>query len=63
MISPQEAVDAVLAAAAKRGRADETIVLVTDRSDTALRWAGNSMTTNGDTLQPPHHRHFDCATG
>lgn len=49
MISPQQAVDAVLAAAAQRGGADETMVLVTDRADTALRWAGNSMTTNGDT--------------
>ena len=33
--------------AAKLGRADETIVLVTDRSTTSLRWASNSMTTNG----------------
>ncbi|MDO3637759.1 TldD/PmbA family protein [Mycolicibacterium arseniciresistens] len=49
MISPQQVVDTVLATAAQRGRADETMVLVTDRSDTALRWAGNSMTTNGDS--------------
>ena len=36
---------------AGRGRApdgaDETIVLVTDRAEASLRWAGNSMTTNG----------------
>lgn len=50
MIGPQEVVDAVLAEAARRGRADETIVLVTDRSDASLRWAGNSMTTNGESV-------------
>jgi predicted Zn-dependent protease len=47
MIGAQQVVDAVLAEAARLGRADETIVLVTDRADAALRWAGNSMTTNG----------------
>jgi predicted Zn-dependent protease len=31
----------------RRGRADETIVLVTDRLAASLRWANNSMTTNG----------------
>ncbi|BCI54056.1 peptidase [Mycolicibacterium litorale] len=50
MIGPQEVVDAVLAEAARRGRADETIVLVTDRADASLRWAGNSMTTNGESV-------------
>ncbi|MGE2717756.1 metallopeptidase TldD-related protein [Mycolicibacterium litorale] len=50
MIGPQEVVDAVLAEAARRGRADETIVLVTDRAGTSLRWAGNSMTTNGESI-------------
>lgn len=49
MISPQHVVDAVLAEAAQRGKADETTVIVTDRSDAALRWAGNSMTTNGES--------------
>ncbi|MBV9722529.1 MAG: TldD/PmbA family protein, partial [Mycobacterium sp.] len=34
-------------AAARRGRADETIVLVTDRIAASLRWANSSMTTNG----------------
>ncbi|MGV1087987.1 MAG: metallopeptidase TldD-related protein [Mycobacterium sp.] len=47
MIPAQDAVDLALAAAAKSGRCDETIVIVTERSDASLRWAGNSMTTNG----------------
>ncbi|MBO0678309.1 TldD/PmbA family protein [Mycolicibacterium sp. S2-37] len=50
MIEPQEVVEAVLAEAQRRGRADETIVLVTDRADASLRWAGNSMTTNGESV-------------
>ena len=33
--------------AREAGRADETIVLVTDRAEASLRWADNSMTTNG----------------
>ncbi|QNJ91416.1 TldD/PmbA family protein [Mycolicibacterium fluoranthenivorans] len=49
MIGTQHVVDAVLAEAAQRGKADETTVIVTDRSDAALRWAGNSMTTNGES--------------
>ena len=47
MISAQHVVNIVLGEAAKLGRADETMVLVTDRVEAALRWAGNSMTTNG----------------
>ena len=47
MIPAQDAVDLVLAAAATSGRCDETIVIVTDRAEASLRWAGNSMTTNG----------------
>jgi len=50
MIGAQQVVDVVLAEAARLGRADETIVLVTDRADAALRWAGNSMTTNGESV-------------
>jgi predicted Zn-dependent protease len=50
MIGAQQVVDAALAEAARLGRADETIVLVTDRADAALRWAGNSMTTNGESV-------------
>jgi predicted Zn-dependent protease len=50
MIGAQQVVDAALAEAARRGKADETIVLVTDRADAALRWAGNSMTTNGESV-------------
>lgn len=50
MISAPEAVGIALAEAARLGRADETIVLVTDRATASLRWAGNSMTTNGESL-------------
>jgi predicted Zn-dependent protease len=50
VIGAQQVVDIVLAEAAKRGKADETIVLVTDRADASLRWAGNSMTTNGESV-------------
>ena len=50
MIGAQRVVDTALAEAARLGNADETIVLVTDRSDAALRWAGNSMTTNGESV-------------
>ncbi|MFI9405006.1 metallopeptidase TldD-related protein [Nocardia sp. NPDC052316] len=31
-------------------QADEAIVLVTDAHDASLRWAGNSMTTNGSSV-------------
>ncbi|WP_025737934.1 TldD/PmbA family protein [Mycobacterium genavense] len=47
MITPQYVVNIVLDEAAKLGRADETMVLVTDKVEATLRWAGNSMTTNG----------------
>jgi len=50
MISAPQVVDLVLAEAARRGRADETIVLVTDRSTASLRWARNTMTTNGESV-------------
>ncbi len=43
MIAAQQVVDLVLEAAG----GVETIVLVTDRGEASLRWAGNSMTTNG----------------
>ncbi|VBA59760.1 TldD/PmbA family protein [Mycobacterium attenuatum] len=47
MITAQHVVNIVLQEAAQRGRADETMVLVVDRTEVTLRWAGNSMTTNG----------------
>src|ERR1700758_4281842 len=47
MITAQHVVNIVLEEAAKLGGADETMVLVTDRVEATLRWAGNSMTTNG----------------
>ncbi|WP_396931337.1 metallopeptidase TldD-related protein [Mycolicibacterium sp.] len=43
MIPAQQVVELALQAAT----VDETIVIVTDRAAAALRWAGNSMTTNG----------------
>ena len=50
MITAQHVVNIVLDEAAKAGRADETMVLVTDTVDASLRWAGNSMTTNGVSI-------------
>jgi len=50
VISASEVVGVALAEAARRSECDETIVLVTDRSTASLRWAGNTMTTNGETL-------------
>src|ERR1700751_1801844 len=47
MITAQHVVNIVLEEAAKLGAADETMVLVTDKVEATLRWAGNSMTTNG----------------
>ena len=50
MISAPEVVGVVLAEAVRLSGADETIVLLTDRSTASLRWAGNSMTTNGESV-------------
>jgi predicted Zn-dependent protease len=47
VIGAQQVIDIALDAAARLGGADETIVLVGDRFATSLRWANNSMTTNG----------------
>src|SRR5438270_12938380 len=47
MINAQQVIDIALTTAAKLGRAAETIVVVADRSAASLRWANNSMTTNG----------------
>ncbi|MCV7069292.1 TldD/PmbA family protein, partial [Mycobacterium rufum] len=49
MIGAAHVVDIALAEAARLGGADETVVLVTDRVDAALRWANNTMTTNGES--------------
>ena len=43
MIAPQLVIERALACASVA----DTIVIVTDSSDATLRWAGNSMTTNG----------------
>jgi predicted Zn-dependent protease len=51
VIGAQQVVDIALTEAARLGKADETIVIVTDRSDAALRWANNSMSTNGVSVQ------------
>jgi len=50
VIGAQQVVDLALAEASRLGKADDTIVLVTDRADASLRWAGNSMTTNGESV-------------
>ena len=50
MIGAQQVVDIALAADARSRRVDETTVVVTDRADASLRWAGNSMTTNGESV-------------
>jgi predicted Zn-dependent protease len=50
MIGAEHVVEMALAEAGRLGKADETIVLVTDRADASLRWAGNSMTTNGESV-------------
>jgi predicted Zn-dependent protease len=50
VIGAQQVVERALAEAGRLGKADVTIVLVTDRSDASLRWAGNSMTTNGESV-------------
>lgn len=47
MIPAQQVVDLALDAAGDM----ETIVLVTDRAEASLRWAGNSMTTNGVSIR------------
>lgn len=51
MIAPQQVVETALDAAARSGRADETIVVVTDGADASLRWANSSMTTNGVSVR------------
>ncbi|MCP9276642.1 metallopeptidase TldD-related protein [Mycolicibacterium arenosum] len=50
MIPAPEVAGLALAEAARLGAADETVVLVMDRSTASLRWAGNTMTTNGETI-------------
>lgn len=50
MIPAQQVVNLVLAEARRAGGADETIVLVTHVAEASLRWAGNSMTTNGEAV-------------
>ncbi|WP_024445317.1 metallopeptidase TldD-related protein [Mycolicibacterium iranicum] len=49
MIGAQLVTEVALAEAHRLGGADETIVLVTDRVDSSLRWANNTMTTNGES--------------
>nr|MCH9736216.1 TldD/PmbA family protein [Actinomycetes bacterium] len=49
MIRAQQVVDLALAEARRLGGVDETTVLVTDRIEATLRWANNTMTTNGES--------------
>lgn len=51
MMAAQHVVDHLLKAAQHSKRCDETIVIVTDSEEASLRWAGNSMTTNGVSTQ------------
>jgi predicted Zn-dependent protease len=51
VIGAQQVVDLALAEARRLGGADETIVLVADCVDAALRWANNTMTTNGESTR------------
>ncbi|WP_067822566.1 TldD/PmbA family protein [Nocardia inohanensis] len=46
MLPAPEVVDRALRAS----RADEAVVIVTDAHEASLRWAGNSMTTNGSSV-------------
>ena len=55
MIPAQQVVELALQAAATSARCDETIVIVSDRAEASLRWAGNSMTTNGVSTEPHDH--------
>lgn len=50
MIPAQQVADDVLALAARAGGVSDTMVLVQDSSEASLRWAGNSMTTNGESV-------------
>ena len=50
MIAAQQVVERVLAAAAHLDAGVETIVLVRENAEASLRWAGNSMTTNGVSI-------------
>ena len=63
MIRAQQVIDIALDAAAQRGRADDTIVLVTDQIAASLRWANNSMTANGVSTcsNPVNLAAFDLA--
>jgi predicted Zn-dependent protease len=47
VIGAQQVIDIALEAATRLGQADETMVLVRDGSEASLRWANNTMTTNG----------------
>jgi predicted Zn-dependent protease len=49
VIGAQQAAELALDAARSAGAA-ETIVLISDQSDASLRWANNTMTTNGQSV-------------
>ena len=51
-LSPQETVERALAAA----KSDDCVVIAEETSTANLRWAGNTLTTNG-VAGPPAHRH------
>jgi len=51
VIPAHQVAEDALATAARLGGADETIVIVNDCGEASLRWAGNSMTTNGVSVR------------
>ncbi|CAN5290791.1 TldD/PmbA family protein [soil metagenome] len=50
MIPAPQVIEIALQAAAQASGPYETIVMVTDGAEASLRWAGNSMTTNGVSI-------------
>ena len=63
MIGAQQVVDTALAEAARLGKADETIVLVTDRADAVAAVGGQFDDHQRRFGEPAHHGDFDCAAG
>lgn len=49
-MNPMTPAGAVVEQALALSRADEAMVIVTDAHEASLRWAGNSMTTNGSSI-------------
>ena len=63
MIGAQQVVDLALAEARTLGKADETIVLVTDRADAVAALGGQFDDHQRRIGEPVHDGDFDCASG